>query len=318
MTQDDNDIEMVKNEWWPVGLETDAACTSVNLTKQHATLWALVLDACSVPCCIIQEGNNWQLLVPPEKFIHARQELTLFEEENRHWPPPDPPELPLVGNALATVSVLLLIATFHNLTRIDIPLAGDSNFNWLSLGAARADLIRDGQWWRAVTALTLHANWPHLLGNLAIGGVFIVSLCRELGSGLAWSLILSAGILGNLANALMQQPNHNSVGASTAVFGAVGILAAVGLVRRRIRKSRRWLLPVAGAVALLAVLGTEGEHTDLGAHLFGFVVGICLGTVAGILVNRVGRPTPAVNAALALLAGGVMVIAWWAALMPPP
>ena len=154
----------------------------------------------------------------------------------------------------------------------------------------------------------------HLLSNLAIGGTFIILLCRELGSGMAWSLLLASGTIGNLINAWVQSPDHRSVGASTAVFGAVGILAAVKLVRYRHHLQRRWFIPVAAGLALLAILGTEGKQTDLGAHLFGFGTGVLFGMAAEFLVGKYGRPGGALNFLLAVLCGIVVIAAWWAAI----
>ncbi len=164
-----------------------------------------------------------------------------------------------------------------------------------------------------MTALTLHADWLHLLGNLAIGGVFILRLARELGSGLAWSLLLASGALGNLINASLQPPDHRAIGASTAVFGAVGILAALSVVRYRRHLWKRWPLPLAAALALLALLGSAGEHTDLGAHLFGFAAGLALGAAAGPLLKRFGRPGGQLNALLAVASAVAVVAAWLSA-----
>ena len=277
--------------------------------------WALVLDARKVPCRIESGGMGWRLLVPADYFALARNELRLFEKENRDWPPPEPPASPLVENTLATLSVLILLATFYNLTRLDISLVGHNPVDWTDLGKAHAGRIMAGEWWRLVTALTLHADWLHLVSNLALGGLFIVWLCRDLGSGLAWSLLLGSGILGNLANAWLQTSDHSSVGASTLVFGAVGVLAALSLVRYRRHRKKRWALPVAAALALLALLGTEGKNTDLGAHLFGFGFGIGLGLAAEYLAGRYGRPGRRLNALLALASAMVVVAAWWAALV---
>jgi membrane associated rhomboid family serine protease len=253
--------------------------------------------------------------VPPEEYERALHELRCYIRENANWPPLPPQARPLFENTLATLSVLILLATFHNLTRMDVALPGVSMPDWVALGNAQAARILDGQWWRLVTALTLHADWGHLSSNLAIGGIFVVFLCRELGSGLAWSLILGAGVLGNLVNACVQSPGHSSVGASTAVFGAVGILASLSLVRNRHQLQRRWPLPVAAALALLALLGTEGKNTDLGAHLFGFVYGSFLGLITEYLVGRRGCPGPMLNALLALLGVAVVVGAWWMAIL---
>ena len=252
--------------------------------------------------------------MPASYRDRACEELRLFEEENRNWPPQAPPAHPLAENTLATISVLILLATFHNLTQLDVTLFPFSQQDWVGLGNAQAARIVDGEWWRLVTALTLHADSLHLVSNLAIGGIFIIFLCRELGSGLAWSLLLGAGALGNLANAYAQPPSHSSVGASTTVFGAVGILAALSLVHYRQQLQQRWPLPVASALALLALLGTEGKNTDLGAHLFGFLFGICLGLITGNLLGRYGRPGRLLNALLAMLSAVVVVAAWWAAL----
>ena len=278
-------------------------------------LWALALDSRSLPCQIDASQHGLRLLVPPERYEAAVRELRRFEELNRNWPPPPPQARPLFDNTLATLSVLILLATFHNLTHMDISLPGLSSPDWVDIGNAQAGKILDGQWWRLVTALTLHADWAHLSSNLAIGGIFVFFLCREIGSGLSWGLLLSAGALGNLVNACVQPPSHGSVGASTAVFGAVGILAAISLVRYRHNLRTRWTLPVAGALALLALLGTEGKNTDLGAHLFGFVYGFFLGLITEYLIGRRGCPGPVLNAVLALMSAATVAGAWWMALI---
>jgi rhomboid protease GluP len=293
----------------------DVSAATVVLSRQRASLWALVLESRSVPCHLEQEEGGWTLHVPVRFFLSALEELRLFEEENRNWPPLVLKATPLIENTLSTLSVLLLVATFHNLTLLDISLFGHSPVNWIELGSAQAGKILDGQWWRTVTSLTLHSGVLHLFGNLAIGGFFIVYLCRDLGSGLAWTLLLLSGILGTLANAWFQPAYHTSIGASTLVFGAVGILAALQVVRGKSSLRKNWFLPVAGALALLAMLGTEGKNTDIGAHLFGFVFGIILGLAGEYFVERFGRPGPRLGVLLALCAAAVPVVAWWAALV---
>ena len=78
--------------------------------------------------------------------------------------------------------------------------------------------------------------------------------------------------------------------------------------------SRCWFIPVAAGLALLAILGTEGKQTDLGAHLFGFGSGVFLGMAAEFLMGKYGRPGAVLNFLLALLSGVVVVGAWWAAI----
>ena len=287
-------------------LESSQGVDAVAKTK----LWALVLHARAVPYRLETGEQGEHLLAPRDHLDAAYTELRLFEAENLHWPPPAPPVHPLADNTLATISVLLLLAIFHNFVQLEIELSSGFSPDWLHLGNAQAGKIMDGQWWRLLTALTLHADSLHLLSNLLIGGCFVILLCRELGSGLAWSLLLGAGVLGNLVNAFAQPSTHSSVGASTAVFGAVGILAAISMVRYRNTLRKRWSLPVAAALALLALLGTEGKNTDLGAHLFGFIYGGFLGLITEYLLGRYGLPGRALNALLALCSVAAVVIAW--------
>ena len=315
MEKETENIENPEVEWRAIPSDPNVGTAEEILSGRKAELWALVLESRYVPCRVARSEEGWTLLVPAEYYDTAREELRLFDRENHNWPPPPPMSRPLADNTLATLSVLFLVATFHNLTLLDPSVFGQAPVDWFGLGSADAARMLNGQWWRAVTALTLHSGLPHLLGNLTIGGVFIVWLCRDLGSGLAWCLLLASGILGNLANSWFQSPSHNSVGASTLVFGAVGILASLRLLRDRSHLQRRWPLPLAGAVALLAVLGTEGERTDLGAHLFGFVIGIALGFSAEYLVEKNGLPGRRLNTLLALLAAVVPVVAWWSALV---
>ncbi len=104
-------------------------------------------------------------------------------------------------------------------------------------------------------------------------------MARLLGSGLGWAGILAAGALGNTINAWIQPADHSAVGASTAVFGALGILSSYSRKTRRGLQGgwiHRWA-PVVGGVVLLAFTGAGGERTDIMAHVTGFLSGLALG-----------------------------------------
>lgn len=311
--QDLNQAALPEESWRAIPAQLSDPSGPSSLSRPLARIRALTLEARKIPFRLEGEGEGWRLLVPTEFFNTALEELRQFEAENANWPPPKPPPSRQFDNLLITLSVLGLLGIFHNLTRLDLDLFGLSALDWVLRGNSDAGLVRSGEWWRTVTALTLHADGQHLLGNLLIGGGFILMLCRALGSGLGWSLLLASGGLGNLLNAWLQAPLHRSVGASTAVFGAVGLLAGIHLLQER----RRWHLPLASALALLALLGSEGENTDLGAHLFGLAVGIALGLPAAYLLRRYGHPAAWLNALLALLSLALVVGAWWLAIARP-
>lgn len=304
------EIDDVPEEWIILPLQRPFPV----VTEKRANLVGLILESRAIPWRAERSGIGWQILVPENQLSRSLDEIASYNEINRNWPPLLPPPTPRAENTLATLSVLILLATFHNVTRMDIPLFGQNAPEWINLGNAQAARILDGEWWRLLTSLTLHANVSHLLGNLTIGGLFIILLCREIGSGLAWFLLLASGMLGNLANAHFNLPTHSSVGASTLVFGGVGILAAISMIRHRNYLNRRWPMPIAAALALLTILGTEGENTDLGAHFFGFLFGILLGLTTGYVLERYGRPSTVANGLLSLLSAAAVAVSWYAAM----
>lgn len=301
-------------DWLIVSSELREDAPLRPLFKRQLRRWELVLLARDIPFRTEPYARGQLLLVPSAHYARACEELRLFEEENHNWPPPLPEASPKQDNLLATLCVLIALATFHNLTLLRVDLAGHFPVDWTALGNAHAGKILRGEWWRLVTALTLHADWLHLFGNLTIGGLFVGRLCRDLGAGLGWSLVLASGICGNLLNAFFQNPAHRAIGASTAVFGAVGLLAAMGVLRYREHLRKRWPVPIAAALALLAMLGSSGENTDLGAHLFGFVAGLGLGWGAEALLERHGRPAGWFNRTLAVGCIALVGAAWSAAL----
>lgn len=308
-------LDYEDQEWQALSPAEINARLSLRADESFIRVWALVLTARFIPCRIENDQHGWHLLIPADLRLKSIAELRAFEEENCNWPPLPPPYRPMTENSLSTFSILLLLATFHNISRLNFPLFGSTSPDWLYLGSAKVHLIHYGEWWRLITALTLHADWLHLLSNLTIGGFFVLLLCRDLGSGLGWTLLLAAGTLGNWANAQVQLPTHSSVGASTAVFAAVGILAAINFVRHRLSSRGQWKLITAAALALLALLGTEGKNTDLGAHLFGFLFGVGLGVATEHLIARNGRPGRKLNGLLALISGLIVTLAWCAALL---
>jgi hypothetical protein len=156
--------------------------------------------------------------------------------------------------------------------------------------------------------LTLHANFLHVMVNAIMGAVFLSASFRLLGAGLGGALVLLAGAGGNFLNALLHGAPHNAVGASTALFGAVGALGGLGVVRKRraeARGRRAWA-PFAAGLALLALMGTAGQRVDIWAHLLGFLLGSVLGILAGIPFPR----PPAVRVQWSLGSAALATVVW--------
>ena len=250
-----------------------------------------------------------QLLVRNEDAPAALFHLNQYHLENRNWPPSKPLYQPLSTQSQPTLMVMVSFALFFFHTG---PWSTGSV--WFSQGAVdSAAILNHGEWWRLITALTLHADISHLLGNCLIGGLVIHLLSRMIGYGQSWLLLLLTGSIGNLCNVAFRQQPHLSVGFSTSVFAAIGLLTGLQLGRSATRSYKALLLPLGAGAGLLAFLGSEGVRTDLGAHLFGFVSGVG----GGWLFTRTGLverfQTPALQVSLFLLALALPVLAWiWA------
>jgi len=262
--------------------------------------WALVLAAAGIAHRVAGNAGGWRLLVAAGDADRSIAALDAYDAERRNAAAGE--EAPEYGPTYAGLLVAVLLVGFYGVTG-----PADQGSAWARAGSASAELIVRGQGWRAVTALTLHANPAHLLGNAVACAVFVTAVGRALGPGLGGWLVLAAGAGGNVLNAFLHGAHHSAVGASTAVFGAIGVLGGLQFGRKR-RRRGAWL-PVAGSLALLAMLGSDRE-ADIVAHLFGLLVGGVLGVAAALLVARPpGRPAQWVLAlgALAAIAGSWLV-----------
>jgi membrane associated rhomboid family serine protease len=189
---------------------------------------------------------------------------------------------------------------------------------WFQIGAIdNHAILEQGQWWRLITALTLHADEMHLLGNCLIGGFMVHLLCRTIGFGSAWFLLLLTGAFGNLLNIIFRDTIHYSVGFSTAVFAAIGMFSGLQMKKNRFTLSGI-LLPLGAGIGLLAFLGTEGERTDLGAHLWGFGCGIVAGLLTVVTRLSEKADNQSIQRILFWCALSIIFSCWWLAARTTP
>src|SRR5580765_7005758 len=284
--------------------------TAIRSTRRasEANEWALVLTALRIPHRVEMDGDEWIVLVPDAAVRRGRAAVPAHDEEGQRAPDQLPAEAASGRTAWITgLTAGALLFVFFFVTG---PPAASSS--WAARGAAASGSMLNGEPWRAVTALTLHVDLLHVLGNAIATALLLPPIVRRLGPGVGLTLVLLAGAAANLLGAWVQGPQHVAVGASTATFGALGILAAlrqrsaspVGQVR-----GRRWIVPVT-SVLLLAMLGM-GPGTDVIAHALGLVVGAALGLVVTIVRWPVATPIQRALVAAVTLA---IVGCWCAAL----
>ncbi len=279
--------------------------------RSRADEWALVLEASGLHPVAERTGLGWVVLVPDDEADRARTTLETWERENPSAEATVPEAAALdpkpIAHALTIAAALLALFLVTGPRRPGV--------TWFERGAADAVRVLDGEPWRVVTALALHADVGHVVGNAIAGSLFLAGVFRIFGFGAGGALVLATGAFGNALNAAMRGSEHSVVGASTAVFGALGLLAGRGLVRGRALglRGRAALLPVAAALALLAMIGTEGERVDFWAHGFGLAIGIPFGAAAAWLGPRT-LARPVLQRSVGALAVAVLLGSWFLAL----
>jgi rhomboid protease GluP len=259
-------------------------------SERKARDYALVLQSMSIWHVLRRPYPSWVVLVRDEDYARAADAIDRYEAENRDWPPHPARERSRYPTSAVVPALFAALVLFYFVTG-----PANDHVRWFQRGEAVTRLVLSAEPWRAVTALTLHADSAHVLGNAVSGTIFASAVQRRLGSGGSAIAVLASGILGNVANAFWHHSSgdvgHRSIGASTAVFGAVGILAATQMaIDHAPRAERRpWTDlagPLVGGLALLGALGAGGENTDLGAHLFGFLGGLVVGLFAAFPLRR--------------------------------
>lgn len=268
----------------------------------------LLLESVGIAAVMRIEDGQYGVWVSPDDAGRAYFELTRYAAENRPVPPPHRVQLH-DGALLAALAYVVLLF-------VPTALAANSAFgrDWLAIGALDGARVRAGEPWRVVTALTLHADLAHYAANAGFGALFGALAGRVYGVGRAWLGILIAAAVANLLNALAMAAGHVSLGASTGVFAALGMLCVFRWpdVRRRARVGIRSASVIA-AVVLLALLGTGDARTDVAAHALGFVCGMSLGIVA----QRFLPPDRTVRWQPGIVAIALVAFAWLTALAVP-
>lgn len=269
--------------------------------------YSLVLSSQAIKHWIEFDGLQFSLLLEPEDFEAAEKCIEVYRNEN-------------VGYQIASVDAGKIDLTLSPLLFLTLPtafyfLVGTQPWAnwWHSRGSADAKEILAGEWWRCFTATTLHADDLHLLSNL-VSGYFILNLLNHrIGIGTVMLLTTLGAAAANYFVAVASQTNHISIGFSSVVFTALGLLA--GLQTRKLPREKdfslRTLTPLISAF-FIAVLVGLGEKVDVKAHFFGFGIGALLGLAVPLLPKKSAQP--AWQAGLVLVVIGINILTWFLAL----
>jgi len=271
--------------------------------------YSLMLEARGIEHNVTLLDQSWALSVAACDAAKARDEITRYSTERSLVRPRMTPVAPMPGGWIGGglfVFILLLVAYAAGMHLFDS--------DWLASGALDSGPART-QWWRAITAVTLHLDQLHLISNVLAGLVVGAAASQLLGPGVAWSAALAAAAIGNYLEMWIAPATHQAVGASSLVFAALGLVTGLAWNYRFHLRERHWYrwAPLIIGASMLTWFGAGGERVDVLGHLLGFLFGTGSGwllALAGIPRSRAARTQWLFGGAAALSIAG----AWFLAL----
>ena len=251
------------------------------------------------------EEGPFQIFIVPEFEAAARQQLDLYHRENH--PKEENPPIPL-SFSLQPLWVLLAPVIF---TLIDF----SDKLNLHGPGVSDAAKVMKGEWWRSLTAQTLHGDMRHLASNLLCGYIVMNMITFRIPLLRLAPFIAAAAAVANLCVSATVQTDFRSLGFSSFVFAAIGCLAVIEfrLMPRESHGTLRRFAPLCGAASLAVFLGL-GENADILGHAYGFVAGLFCGFIPKKKSLRWGTPLSSADGLGLLMYSGLSLADWRLAL----
>jgi rhomboid protease GluP len=266
-------------------------------SEREAEEVAFTLQAAGIECELLYlPGDNgsprWALLCPEAELDRATAILAeegkdeLSRARSQHAP--SAPAQGPIHRPLYWV-VALAVANLAAFIALEGRGGSESRAALLRFGASYAPALRRGEWWRSLTAVFLHIGARHLLSNLLSLLLLGAATLRTLGLGRFYALYVGSGVGGNWVSFWLDPDPTLKAGASGAIFGLLGALAAARIRGLRALASlglstrfKTWHV-VAATLAILSFMVGSGP-VDHAAHLGGLLSGALL----AFLVPRPG------------------------------
>lgn len=288
-------------------------------SERQAMDWSLVLVSQGIESVIEHdpESGRWQIVVNPADVSRAVNAIRLYTLENRQrrW------QLAVPGTGLLFDWRCLACLLFFVLV---FAFEATGRGNLRAAGALDPDRVRAGEWWRAFTAVTLHADTAHLVANVTTGALMLGLVFGAYGPGVGMLGSYLAGVLAFAAEVFLVPQDSlgppgveiRILGASGMVLGGLGLLTAqwFALVRHGLSARQFAVRGILSGCLLLVLLGLSPEQqVDVFAHVAGFLAGLVLGALLASLPPAVLKSAWMDQVALVVTA--VLVFGpWWMAL----
>jgi len=245
------------------------------LTDKNTDLIILILTSQNIETRVEQEHHSFDILVNEADIDNARIMVETYYTENKFFRIKQHlQQIPISSFKSSSAFVIMGLLWLLHAACIHYQV---HEAMILKFGAS-ALFILQGETYRAVTALFLHSDARHLAGNMVGILIFGAPFISLAGFGVGPFMLLFAGTLGNLFNAHLYKTAHLSIGASTAVMAAAGFLVAFQVMQKKKPLRLNNLMPVFAGALIVGML-SQGERTDVMAHVFGFLSGLGSGII---------------------------------------
>jgi rhomboid protease GluP len=138
--------------------------------------------------------------------------------------------------------------------------------------------VMEGEVWRLITPVFMHAGFSHMLFNSFSLVLFGPGLERMLGSGRFLFVYLLSGLIANVATLVLEPLTYTHVGSSGAIFGLFGYYIAIIIFRKKMMSQQNSQLIVTILVISLIMTFLQA-NINITAHIFGLIGGFLLGAV---------------------------------------
>ena len=285
-----------RDTWWMA--QAEAALSAEGIPSRWLSPW--------------EKGGNGALLldVPASEAVRACELLSeqlgdeLADRQKATAPKAWVPLLLQPDFAFALCLALLLVAFY-------VVSGGSATGSVLfRRGALDTSSFHAGEWWRLVTAATLHADLEHIGSNAVFLLLLAWAASERFGAGVTLWMFVFTAVAGFVVSVVFSDATL-TVGASGGLFGLLGASGGHGFRGRRdVAFPWRERLRVGGAAVLLLAFTAFSPEANIPAHVGGFAAGL----VAGLLAPAGRRPGALVQATGAVLGVGLVAAAWAAAL----
>lgn len=217
-------------------------------------------------------------VAPPAQNPPPQQAIRLAPVTRTSW----------LRQRIVTFTLMFILLAIYAATALQSQNTDISSEVLILWGGQINIAVTQGEYWRLLTAVFLHANLVHVIMNTI--SLYFIGMAIELFYG-KWRylvIFVLAGLVGNIFTFFLMPPMSLSIGASGGVFGIFGALGAFYLINRRAlgrafpRLVREWLF----FLSINLIFGLAIPNINNIAH-FG---GLASGFVLGLVLARKLRP----------------------------